>query len=488
MLKKTAAALLLLALALAAVLVANALRLPSRRAAPPEAALVAVDPDAAAERLAGAIRFRTVSHEDPSKLDAAQFLALHAYLERAFPRAHAALGREVVGDYSLLYTWPGGDASLAPVLLLAHMDVVPVEPGTEETWTHPPFDGRVADGFVWGRGAWDDKGGMLAILEGVEALLAEGFRPRRAVYLAFGHDEEVGGRGGAARIAALLASRGVRPECVLDEGGVVSDGVVPGVSAPVALVGVAEKGYVSVELAVEGAGGHSSMPPPRTAIGVLAGALDRLEREQMPAGLTGASRQMFEYLGPEMSFGERVVFANLWLFEPLVVRRLAASPGTNAIVRTTTAVTVVEGGTKENVLPGRARAVVNFRLRPGDTADAVLAHVREVVADERVRVSAVPGSASEASPVSDAAAPSFALLERAIREVYPRAVAAPYLVVAATDARHYAALTPNVYRFLPVWVKPGDLARFHGADERVSVENYAGCVRFYAQFVRGLAG
>jgi carboxypeptidase PM20D1 len=197
---------------------------------------------------------------------------------------------------------------------------------------------------------------------------------------------------------------------------------------------------------------------------------------------------MFEYLGPEMPFGKRLVFANLWLFEPLVDRELAKSPSTDAALRTTTAVTIVEGGTKDNVLPGRARAVVNFRLQPGDTTDAVLAHVRDAVDDARVHVTPVAGSAAEASPVSDVADPAFARLQRTIREVFPETLSAPYLVIGATDARYYIALSPNVYRFLPVWAKSEDLRRFHGVDERVSVENYAGSVRFYAQFVRDFAG
>jgi carboxypeptidase PM20D1 len=489
MLKKTLVALVTLTAVLAAALVVRTLRFPSRQVAVAPVRLVAVDPDAAAGRLAGAVRFRTISYQDPSQFDAAQFLGLHRYLEQQFPRVEAALTREVVGDYSLLYTWKGRDETLAPLLLLAHMDVVPAEPGTEGAWSCPPFEGRIADGFVWGRGAWDDKGSMLAILEGVEALLAEGFQPSRTVLLAFGHDEEVGGTHGAMQMAALLAERGVRPECVLDEGSVVADGIVPGVTAPVALVGIAEKGFLDVELSVEGEGGHSSMPPPQTVAGVLAAALVRLERNQMPAALDGATRQMFEYVGPEMAFGPRLVFANLWLFGPLVERRLAASPATNAALRTTTAITVVEGGTKANVLPSRARAIVNFRLRPGDTVDAVLDHVRATVDDPRVRVALPAGSApNEATAVSDTAAPSFTLLLRAIREVYPQTIAAPYLVVAATDSRHYAALTPNVYRFEPVWAGPDDLRRFHGIDERISVENYAGCVRFYAQVVRDFAG
>jgi carboxypeptidase PM20D1 len=482
MLKKLAVTAVAVVAALVAVLSVQTARFASKQVSAPPADLVAVDPAPAAERLAGALRFQTVSYQDPSRFSPEAFLGLRAHLERSFPRVHAALSRETISGYSLLYTWPGRDASLPPLLLLAHMDVVPVEPGTEAAWTHPPFEGRIADGIVWGRGAWDDKSSVVGLLEACEALLAAGFQPERTVLLAFGHDEEVSGTAGAQRIAALLAERGVRPECVLDEGAmVVSDGFA-GV-APVALVGIAEKGYAVVDLTVRAEGGHSSMPPPQTAIGVLSAAVARLEASPMPARLDGPVRQMLEYIGPETALGQRVVFANMWLTAPLVERRMASEPATNAFLRTTTAVTIVEGGTKENVLPGQARAVVNFRLRPGDTIDDVVAHVRAAVDDPRVEVAARPG-ANPASPVSDVAAPAFARIQTTIRQVYPDAVVAPYLVVGATDGRHYAGLTPNVYRFLPIAVPKPELSKFHGTNESISVENYVRCVQFYAQFIR----
>ena len=481
MIKKFAAAAVAVVAALAVVVSVQTARFASRQISAPPANLIAVDPTMAAERLAGALRFETVSYQDPARFPSKAFLGLRAYLERSFPRVHATLTHETVANHSLLYTWPGRDASLPPVLLLGHTDVVPVEAGTEAAWAHPPFEGRIADGVVWGRGAWDDKAGVVGLLEACETLLAAGFQPQRTVLLAFGHDEEVGGAGARAT-AALLAERGVRPECVLDEGAVVVTDGFAGV-APVALVGVAEKGYAVVDLTVRAEGGHSSMPPPQTAIGTLAAAIARLEASPMPARLDGATRQMLEYIGPETALGQRALFANLWLTGPLVERRLASEPSTNAFVRTTTAVTIVEGGTKENVLPGQARAVVNFRLRPGDTVEDVVAHVRTAVDDPRVEVAARPG-ANPASPVSDVAAPAFGRLQTTIGQVYPGATVAPYLVVGATDARHYAGLTPNVYRFLPIAVSKDELSKFHGTNESISVENYVRCIQFYAQFIR----
>ncbi|HEV2147832.1 MAG TPA: M20 family peptidase [Longimicrobiaceae bacterium] len=478
---------LLGAVLLVGVLVARAFGFTSRQVPAEPAAPFATDTAAAAERLAGALRIPTISFSDTLAADGPEWAQMHAYLERSFPRVHAALRRETVGRHALLFTWPGTDPSLPPVLLAGHMDVVPVEPGTEAAWTHGPFAGEVADGFVWGRGAIDDKSGVLGILEAVEGLMAEGFRPRRTVLLAFGADEEVGGREGAARIAALLRARGVRPEWVVDEGGAVFQGMMPGLEAPVALVGVAEKGFVSVELVARGGGGHSSMPPRQTAVGILARAVSRLEENPLPSGIRGATGLLFDYAGPEMPFGMRLLFANRWLFGPLVERQLAAKPATDATLRTTTAATVFQGGTKDNVLPSQARAVVNFRILPGDSIAGVLEHVRRTVDDPRVEVRA-KGFASEPSPVSSTESAGWKVLQRSIRQTFPDAVVAPYLVVGATDARYYAGLSESVYRFLPVRLTAADLARMHGTDERVGVADYATAVRFYAQLLRNGAG
>lgn len=446
-----------------------------------------VDANAVAQRLAGAVRFPTISHEAGAQVESEAFLGLHRYLAESFPRVHAALTREVVADYSLLYTWKGQNPGLAPILLLSHMDVVPVEPGTEKAWTRPPFSGVIADGYIWGRGTLDDKIGVLGILEGIELLLGRGFAPERTVYLAFGHDEEVGGTKGAAALAALLAKRDVKPELIVDEGGLIADGMVPGLPKPVAMVSTAEKGFVSVELVAESEGGHSSMPPRSTAIGKLAAAIRKLEENQMPSRIDGATKQSFEYLAPEMPFGTRLVLANLWLFGPVAESQFASEPAGNARIRTTTAATVFQGGIKENVLPSRARAVVNFRILPGDTIEGVLAHVRATVGPE-IQVAKTGTFENEPSPQSDAEAPGFAVLQRTLGEVFPGIVVAPNILSGGTDTKHYQELSSNVYRFVPMRLGEGDMSRFHGTNERVAVDNYADAVRFYAQLVRNTAG
>ena len=472
---------------LAAVVVVRTMRFGAPQVDVRPVAPVAI-PAGAAERLAGAVRIPTISHADPAAFDPAAFQALHAYLRDAFPRVHAQLAREVVGAHSLLYTWRGSDPSLPPILIAAHLDVVPVEPGTEQGWTHDAFGGRIAQGYVWGRGAIDNKSAVVGSMEAVEMLLAEGFAPARTIMLAYGHDEEVGGLRGAREIAALLARRGVRLESVLDEGGVIGDGVMPGVAAPTALVGIAEKGYLGVELTTRTEGGHSSLPPREGAIGILGAAVARLEARPMPARLEGPSLALFEHVAPGLPFAQRAAFANLWAARPLVLRTLEGAPSTNAMVRTTTAVTIFEAGTKENVLPSRARAIVNFRIHPADSIAGVLAHVRRAVDDGRVEVRQTATFSAEPSRISTTTSASYRTLERTIREVAPDAIVAPYLVVVVADARHYAALGPDTYRFLPLRLVPRDLRRMHGTDERLAIGDYENAIRFYRRFMVNAAG
>jgi carboxypeptidase PM20D1 len=437
----------------------------------------------AAERLGGAVRIATVSHAEPERFDASAFGALHAYLERTFPRAHREMRRETVGGHSLLYSWAGSEPALKPILIAGHMDVVPVEPGTESRWSQPPFAGLVDGGFVWGRGAIDNKSAVVGTLEAVEHLLAEGFRPRRTVLLAFGHDEEVGGTRGARAIAELLEQRGIQLEMVLDEGGVIGEGLIPGVSPPTALVGIAEKGFATVELIARGSGGHSSLPPMESPIGRLGAAIARLEEQQMPARLEEPTRRLFDRVGPMFPTGQRAAFANLWLTKPLVLRSLQQTPSTNAMVRTTTAVTVLQAGTKDNVLASEARAVINFRILQGDSIAGVLRHVRRVAADSAIEVRLAGAFSTEPSPVSAVDSPNYRVLERAITSVAPDVVVAPFLVVVVADARHYAKLTGDIYRFLPLRMQSADLARMHGTDERVAIEDYERAIRLYRRLI-----
>ena len=437
----------------------------------------------ALENLSHAVRFETVSHPDPDRVDPEPFLAFHRFLDDTYPGVHRTLKREEVGGLSLLYTWEGSEPGEKPHVVTAHMDVVPVEPGTEGDWRYPPFRGLVEEGYVWGRGTLDCKGILLAVMEAVERLVAEGFRPRRTVYLAFGHDEEVGGHQGAAQVAVLLASRGVQADLVLDEGGFLVMGGIPGLRGPLAAVGVAEKGYLALKLSVRAEGGHSSMPPRNTAVGILARAVHRLEESPFPARLGETGWRTLENLAPRAPFFVRPLMRRNRLLEIPLTRLAARMEATNALVRTTAAVTMIRAGTRENVLPQEAAAVVNLRLLPGDGPDYVLARTRKVVKDPRVRVE-VLGRPPGDSAVSDVESQGYRILERIISKVFPDAAVVPILLPGMSDARHYAALGRSVFRFAPLRLSREDRARAHGTDERLGTDNYLELIRFYGHLFR----
>jgi len=382
---------------------------------------------------------------------------------------------------SLLFTWPGSDPSAPALLLCAHQDVVPVESGSEHKWSAPPFSGAIADGFVIGRGTIDDKGSLMAILEATETLLGRGYRPRQTIYLAFGHDEERGGSGAAA-MAASLRQRGANIGLALDEGYAVLDGVIAGAHAPIAMVGIAEKGYVSVELAASGEGGHSSMPSDDNAAVRIARAVERIAQHQMPARTQGPTGLMLDGIAPYSDIMMRVALANLWLTRPLVEHQFLSVPSTAAAIRTTSAPTIIDAGTKDNVLPQTARAVVNHRILPGDTVESVLAHDRRVIDDARVQVRPLNIQQNPSRPVSPDSA-EFRHLKSVIRTSFPEAAVAPGLVVGATDGRHYEGLARAVLRFAPVTMRKGDLTRFHGNDERIAIADYMRAIAFYERLI-----
>lgn len=436
--------------------------------------------DAYAERLGAAIRCKTISSSEPGEptVDRSEMLRLHAHLEQSFPRVHAALTRRVVNEYSLLYEWRGSaDASELPYLISAHLDVVPVE---AEHWSEDPFGGEVKHGSVWGRGAIDDKQAVMGHLEAVEDLLAHGFTPRRTVYFAFGHDEEQGGEQGAKRIASLLASEGVTLEFLLDEGLFVIDGVVPSFPRPVAMICVAEKGNLCVELTVEaGEAGHSSAPPKEGAISILADALVRLHRAPFPAH-ADSLQLLFGALRGGFKWPMQMIVSNLWLFMPLLRAVLASKPKTATLVRTTTALTVIRAGSRSNVLPVSASAVANFRIHPADSVTSILARLKTVIRDERVKLRTL--LATEPSPVSSPDHPAFADLAACVRAIFPSAAVAPGLFVAASDSKHYWNLAPQIFRFNPVTLHKDETSMFHGHNERISVRNHAQCVAFFRAF------
>ncbi|WP_067572821.1 M20/M25/M40 family metallo-hydrolase [Nocardia acidivorans] len=441
--------------------------------------------DATAERLGAALRCVTIAREDPAETDTREFDRLAAHLEACFPRVHRQLELETFG-HARLYRWAGanpGTPERGAAILLGHMDVVPVD--DEQGWTHPPFAGVVDDEFIWGRGAIDDKSRVLAILEAVESALAAGVQPSGTVYLAFGHDEEVFGIEGAGRMSAHLRAAGVRAELLLDEGGVITTGVATGVAAPVATIMVGEKGFATVRLSVTAVGGHSSMPGRQTAVGRLARAVARLQDHPFPLRLTPVTLDMLARLRSVMSEPHRTLLGLVGVAGPAVARVLAASPTTEALVRTTTAPTMIHGGVRPNVLPQRAEAFVNFRILPGDSVDGVLAHCRRVIRDEQVRIKLV-GTASEPSP-DPAAGPLFDLIADLTRAVVPGAAVTVGMVPGATDSRYYDDLAVTRCNFAPIVLTAHDLERIHGTDERLARADYARLISFNRRLIDRLA-
>jgi len=472
------------ALTLIIVVTANTMRIssPSDTTVPP-ALDVPFDIDGAAGRLAEMIRIRTISNGVETPVEAEAFRDFRAYLQNTYPGVHEVLQREIIGEHSLLYTWTGTDLELAPILLMAHMDVAPIEPGTLPDWTHPPFAGTIANGFIWGRGTLDMKVSIGGIMEAVAYLVAQDFTPTRTVYLAFSHDEELAGPNGTASIVQTLDDRGIRLLFTIDEGMPVTQGVVPGVDRSVALIGLAEKGRVTLEIVARGDGGHSSLPPVSTAVGRLGAAMYRLETNQMPRRLHPLIVETLSELAPEMPLLRRVAIANIWLFRPALLSILEKTPAGNASIRTTTAPTMVTGGVKPNVLPTKARAVVDFRILPGDTVASVIEHVKNTIGDPELDVREIGNKGSDPTPVSDSNATSFGVIRQTIRQVMPDVVIAPGLVIGRTDSHHYRDIAISSYRFLPMRLGKEDLQRIHGTDERIGVENYREIVRFYAQLI-----
>lgn len=441
----------------------------------------------AADHLAQLIRIPTVAPHDPGPLPpvAAQIFARHRKaLESLYPRTFAAAEVDEVGRAGLMLRLAGAVAD-RPVVLMAHQDVVPIpEDWAAEGWEYPPFDGVIADGHVHGRGALDDKGALVVMLEAVEALLAEGWAPARDVYLLMGADEESYG-GCAVDATALLEVRGIVPYLVLDEGGAVALGAFPTVKTEVAVIGVSEKGIVSLEIAAEAGGGHASTPPKQSAAGIVARAITRIEDHPFPGALHDVTVEMFEAIAPHAAVSLRAVLARASGLRPLLSRMLPRlGPEMAAVVRTTTAVTMLEGSTAHNVLATRAKAVVNMRVAVGTTVAEAVERVRGVIDDKRVTLTVL--ESAEPSPVSPSGEdPRWLALRDAVAASYPDAVTVPYIMMAASDGRHLARIAPAVYRFAPLRMSAAQRAAIHGPNEKVEVETLGRGIAFYRALLTG---
>ncbi|XP_045166621.2 N-fatty-acyl-amino acid synthase/hydrolase PM20D1.2-like [Mercenaria mercenaria] len=433
----------------------------------------------ALDRFQRALRFQTISRE-PFDYNRNELKSLVEYIMSAYPDLHSShlVQHEIVANYSLLYTVKGSNSSLTPYLLMAHLDVVPADPAK---WEADPFGAKIINNFIYARGTIDFKHGVMGILEALNFYVAQGRQPERGFYVAFGHDEEVGGLDGAKSISDLLWGRGVRRfEFIVDEGLTLLNKILPGMVDQVAIIATAEKGQAFVELKVEGSPGHSSMPPSESTIGILAAAVHRLERNPPPSMLGyGPETDTFEHLAPYMTLPMRMVMSNLWLFKPVVSWVMSRKPSLNAIIRTVTAVTMFNAGIKINVNAPEATAYINHRIHPVQTVQEVLDYDRSIINDDRVKIRVL--DSMEPHPIAASGEEDFGYqtIKNSIRQVWNNTYVAPGTMIGNTDTRHYLRMTHNVYRFSPTVMFPDDPKRFHGDNERISVKNYEQAVNFY---------
>ena len=432
--------------------------------------------DTLAERLARLIRIPTVSA--PGQRDEAVFEKFRDLLAELYPLTHERLEHELVAGGSMLFRWRGGQPG-PTTLLMAHYDVVPVN---GQHWSREPFGGEIDDGAVHGRGAFDDKATLLAILEAVESLLAEGFTPTGDVYLSFGDDEEIGGPH-AAEVADVLEQRGIRPSVVIDEGGAVFSDMFPLVSGELALVGVTEKGVVNVRLTARNPGGHASAPPKNGATAQLARAIIALERDPFPPRSNPVVVEMVKTLATRMP-GWLAPVVSSRIAEPLVARVLNRLGGVaSALAHTTVAVTMLSGSSAPNVLANEASATLNIRIAPGETVASTRARLERTLRGSGVEIESLVGC--DPAPISSTGGASFARMRAALAKSHPRALPVPYVMVQSSDSRHFAKISDNIYRFMPFKISAGQLAAIHGADESLDVSALRAGVEFYRQFIAG---
>lgn len=448
-------------------------------AAPP------VDANQAATHLSQAVQIQTVSNQNAADNKTAEWDRLHDWLAATYPKAHGAMQKELLGQ-TLVYTWPGSDPAAQPIIVMAHQDVVPVTPRTEKDWKYQPFAGTIADGAVWGRGTIDDKGSLVALFEALEALTAQGFKPKRTIYLVSGHDEEVGGDG-AKEAAKLLAARKVKALFTLDEGGLITSDT-PVINGPAMMIGVAEKGYVTLKVTAPATGGHSSMPPEEIGSVNLSKAVVAIHQNQFPLELRGPAASMIDVLAMKAGGITKVAAANKWLMSGAITAQMAKSPASAALLHTTIAPTMLEGSPKENVLPQSANALVNYRIAPWDSSAKVLERARAATAGLGVKVDNTERPGREPTPVSSATSLGWQLIVASAQAGHPGVIASPYLVVGGTDSRNMTPVSDDVYRFAAISLATGETKMIHGTNEHMTVRNLESLIAFYARLIATAAG
>ena len=393
------------------------------------------------------------------------------------------MDKKIFNSYSFLYHLKGSEPALKPIILMGHLDVVPVIEENIADWKVAPFSGEIKNDTIWGRGTIDDKVGVIGLMEAVENLLTLNFKPKRSVYIALGHDEELGGRNGALAIANYLKENNIEAEFIVDEGGSITQGLIPDIEKDVALIGIAEKGFISLELSVKLEGGHSSMPEKETSIDVMASAVTKLKANPFPAKISAPLKGFISFLGPEMPLLNKVIFANQSMFKSIITNVYEKSSTGNALVRTTTSPTIFNSGVKDNIIPQIAKATINFRIDPENTTESVISRVKEIINDERISITEGKFY-SNPSKISSTEGLGFKTLSKTIKQIFPEVLIAPYLVVGATDSRHFNEVSDNIFRFSPVFMNSTNIKSFHGLNERMSTRDFKNSIRFYIQLLK----
>ena len=442
---------------------------------------IILDDSKSIQNLSKSITFKTVSHPNYEKFDYEEFEKFLSWLEEEYSLIFEKLEKKYIGK-SLLLKWQGNNNNLNPILLTGHYDVVPVDDESDLAWINEPFAGIIDDNYVWGRGALDDKSGVIAILEAINYLLTKNFEPERTAFFAFGFDEEIGGNRGAAKIAEFFIEEQITLEWSLDEGSFLLEDIIPGLNKPIAIINVAEKGGLTLEIISKSKGGHSSMPPSKTAVGNLAEALIKLEENPLPGKLEGLSLELFDNISRHMSFQRKILFANLWLFEPFINRTLSKSPSMNAVIRTTSAPTMLSASERSNVLATNAIGTVNFRLHPRDNPEKVVNFVKKIIDNEDLHVRQV-SEARQASQVSDWNTHGFEIISKSVREIYGDIVVTPGLMVGGSDSKHYGKAAKNSYRFNPFPISNSELDGLHGINEKINKKDFVDGIRSYIRII-----
>jgi carboxypeptidase PM20D1 len=480
MLKRFLYLLLLSILVVVGIMLFNTFQLPKEQVSA-EKAISIPSYDSAAEHLSEAIQIKTISFGDTLAIDTAEFTKFKGFMETTYPLMHQKLTRQIFNQFSYVFTWKGKDTTAAPYVLMAHLDVVPVEAVAESKWTYPSFSGKITQDTIWGRGAVDDKGAAIGIMEAVERLLREGFVPEQTIYLTFGHDEEIAGKRGANVFSKWFKDNNIKPAFVLDEGGQIDTQRFKSLGRPVAVIGTGEKGFVNINLTVELPGGHSSMPEKETAIDILNNSILKARVNQMPPIITPPVQELLNRTGAAESFLKRAVIANMWLFKGAVISQMEQNKQTNALVHTTLVPTIVKAGIKDNVIPSIAKATFNSRILPGQTSDDVVNFVKTAINDDRVTVKKQTISLMEPSSTTAILNPTYKQLESIVYQVVPDVLVSPYLMIGATDSRYFRGFSDAVLNFTPMQ----DAKGFHGIDERIGISDLNRMIAFYMLVMKG---